>query len=68
MAIEALRAAGPELTRATYLSALASLGTLDLGGFTLTYGAGDNQGSEVVFLTQINADGSFTPVPVGQGG
>ncbi|MBY6088749.1 ABC transporter substrate-binding protein [Maritimibacter alkaliphilus] len=68
VAIEALRAAGPELTRATYLSALASLGTLDLGGFTLTYGAGDNQGSEVVFLTQINADGSFTPVPVGQGG
>ena len=62
LAIEALQAAGANLTRENYLAALGNLGTIDLGGFTLTYGAGDNQGSDSVFLTRIKADGSFEAV------
>ena len=68
VAIAALEAAGAALTRDTYLAALQGLGTLNLGGFTLNYGVNDNQGSDVVFLTKILADSSFTPVPFGNGG
>jgi hypothetical protein len=37
-------------------------GSFDLGGMTLTYGAGDNQGLDDVFLTVIQADGTFRAV------
>ena len=59
LAIEALRAAGPDLTRDALLAALQGLETIDLGGMVLTYGPRDNQGSDAVFLTRIRADGSF---------
>ncbi|WP_299964167.1 ABC transporter substrate-binding protein [uncultured Roseobacter sp.] len=62
LAIEALRVSGQDLTRAGYLAALSQLGTVDFGGVTLSYGPGDNQGSDAVFLTRIGADGSFEPV------
>lgn len=62
LAIEALQVAGADLTRESYLGALGRLGSIDLGGFTLTYGAGDNQGSDSVFLTRIKADGSFEAI------
>lgn len=62
VAIEALRRAGADLTRESYLAALSQLGTLDLDGFALSYGAGDNQGSDSVFLTRIGAGGTFEPV------
>ena len=62
VAIEALRISGQDLTRANYLAALSQLGTIDFGGVTLTYGPGDNQGSDSVFLTRIGTDGSFEPV------
>lgn len=62
VAIKALRISGQDLTRDNYLAALSQLGTIDLGGVTLTYGPGDNQGSDSVFLTRIGADGSFEPV------
>ncbi|MHA3916453.1 ABC transporter substrate-binding protein [Halovulum sp. GXIMD14793] len=62
LAIEALQAAGAELTRDSYLAALAGLGDIDLGGLTLSYGAGDNQGLDQVFMTRINADGGFDPI------
>ena len=62
LAIEALKAAGSELSRDSYLKALASLGTIDFGGFSLNFGPGDNQGSDSVFLTRITGDGSFEPV------
>ena len=38
------------------------VGTFDLGGVTLSYGPDDNQGMDQVFLTVIQADGSFKPV------
>ncbi|NWH07167.1 MAG: ABC transporter substrate-binding protein [Alphaproteobacteria bacterium] len=60
--IAALEKAGSEPTRASLLSAISSTGTFDLGGFTLNYGAGDNQGSDQVFFTVIKADGSFMAI------
>lgn len=62
LALEALQAAGPDLTREDYLAALEGLGDVDLGGFALSFGPGDNQGSDSVFLTEIGENGSFMPV------
>lgn len=62
IAIEALRNAGAELTRDSYMNALSQIGTVDLGGFSLSYGPGDNQGSDSVFLTRIGTDGTFEAV------
>lgn len=60
LAIEGLRAAGAGLTRETFMTAMNNLGSVDFGGMTMTFGPGDNQGSDDVFLTRIEADGSFT--------
>ncbi|WP_422049211.1 ABC transporter substrate-binding protein [Shimia sp.] len=62
LAIEGLNAAGKSLTRESFLAAMARLEAVDLGGVTMTFGAGDNQGMDDVFLTRIAADGSFTPI------
>lgn len=59
LAIEALRNAGPNLTREKYLASLNQLRTVDLGGVALVFGQGDNQGSDEVFLSRITADGNF---------
>jgi branched-chain amino acid transport system substrate-binding protein len=48
---------------ATGISAFAEeAGALDLGGFNLAYSATSNRGSDQVFLTVIQADGSFKAV------
>ncbi|MBF9034776.1 ABC transporter substrate-binding protein [Rhodobacterales bacterium HKCCE2091] len=65
MAIAALEAAGPDLTREAYLDALSSMTSVDIDGLEMQFGPGDNQALDVVFLTRINADGSFSPVPTG---
>ncbi len=65
LAIEGIRKAGTDISRASYLEALANLGTIDLGGMTLTFGPGDNQGSDDVFLTRIRSDGSFESIQPG---
>ncbi|RPE62917.1 amino acid/amide ABC transporter substrate-binding protein (HAAT family) [Pacificibacter maritimus] len=62
LAIEALKAAGSDLTRETYLSAMSGLRDVDFGGFPMVFGPGDNQGSDGVFLTRILPDGSFESV------
>jgi ABC-type branched-subunit amino acid transport system substrate-binding protein len=59
LAIEALRAAGPDVTREGFLSAMAGLSNLDLGGVSMVFGPQDNQGMEDVFLTMISGDGKF---------
>lgn len=59
---EVLERAGPELTRKGFLGALAGMRRVDLGGFPLSYGPGDNQGSDRVFLTRIEADGRLRPL------
>lgn len=65
LAIEALQVAGAELTRAAYLEAMSGLGVVDLDGVTMTFGPGDNQGMDDVFLTRITGDGSFEMVVSG---
>ncbi|WP_368904519.1 ABC transporter substrate-binding protein [Taklimakanibacter lacteus] len=53
LAADVLARAGAQPTRESFLKALVDTGTFDIGGFMLRYGAGDNQGSDQVFLTVI---------------
>ncbi len=62
LTVDVLRRLGPEPTRAGFLAALAGVGEFDIGGFVLRYAAGDNRGSDQVFLTMIRGDGSIVPV------
>jgi len=60
--IAALEKIDGNVTRKALLDAVAKTGTFDLGGLRLTYGADNNRGSSNVFLTVIQADGSFRAV------
>lgn len=51
-----------EPTRAGLMQAIVKTGAFDLGGFKLSYSATSNRGSDDVFLTVIQADGSFKAV------
>ena len=53
--VEGLDRTGPEPTRESFLQTLREAGPLDLGGFEVEYGVRDNQGSDRVFLTRIQA-------------
>lgn len=61
LVVETLAGLDGEPTRKGLLEKIAATNT-DFGGIRLTYGAGDNQGSDAVFLTVIQADGSFKAV------
>ena len=65
LVVEVLRASadpdGAPPTREAFLRTLAEGGPIDLGGFVVEYGPGDNQGSDAVFLTVIR-EGRFMPV------
>ncbi|MFZ5676453.1 MAG: ABC transporter substrate-binding protein [Pseudomonadota bacterium] len=50
---EVLARAGDQPSRESFLKALTMTGKFDIGGFTLSYGPGDNRGSDQVFLTVI---------------
>jgi ABC-type branched-subunit amino acid transport system substrate-binding protein len=62
LVVEALGKVKDPTTRAGLLSTIKEVGTFDLGGIPLSYGADDNQGMDQVFLTVIQADGSFKPI------
>jgi branched-chain amino acid transport system substrate-binding protein len=51
-----------EPTRKGFVEAVQKSGGFDLGGFKLTYGPSNNRGSSGVYLTVIQADGSFKAV------
>ena len=51
-----------EVTRGALIEAASKSGSVDLGGFTLAYGPGNNRGSDRVFLTVIRSDGSLRPI------
>jgi len=57
--VEALRRAGPNPTRSRVVKALESLGTLDLGGFSISYGANNRIGSRFVEVTVIGSTGKL---------
>ncbi|MZQ90324.1 ABC transporter substrate-binding protein [Frigidibacter albus] len=65
LAIVALEAAGPALSRERYLEALRSLREVDLDGLTLTFSPTDNQGLDRVFLTEIDPDGNIVAMTGG---
>jgi branched-chain amino acid transport system substrate-binding protein len=60
--VAALEKVDGEPTRAALMQAVVKAGALDLGGFKLAYNATSNRGSDEVFLTVIQADGSFKAV------
>lgn len=60
--VEALRRAGPQPTRARLVEVLENL-DIDLGGLRITFGPGDHQGSDAVYLTRIES-GRAVPVPL----
>ena len=59
--IEGVRRAGAEISPARLLEALRGMSAVDLGGFELSYGPADNQGSDRVYLTRMDANGEVRP-------
>jgi ABC-type branched-subunit amino acid transport system substrate-binding protein len=62
LVVAALEKLGGDVTQAGLLATIREVGTFDLSGIQLTYGPDDNQGMDQVFLTVIQADGSFKAV------
>jgi branched-chain amino acid transport system substrate-binding protein len=61
LVIEALKRIPGELSREVFLDAIEN-GPFDLGGVKLSFSATQNQGSNQVYFTVLQADGSFRPV------
>jgi ABC-type branched-subunit amino acid transport system substrate-binding protein len=61
LVVEALERVDGEPTREKLLDAIYG-SPFDLGGITLRYGPSRNQGSDQVFFTILQADGTFKPV------
>jgi branched-chain amino acid transport system substrate-binding protein len=62
LTIAALEKAGKDVTREGLLKTIRETGTFEIGGLTMTYGPEDNEGLDKVFMTVIEADGSFKAV------
>ena len=62
LAIAGLDSCGPDVTRQCFLDSVRDAGRVDLDGFELFYGEGDNQGSDTVFLTRIGPEGGYEPL------
>jgi ABC-type branched-subunit amino acid transport system substrate-binding protein len=56
---EAVRRAGPALTREALLRALETMSPYDAGGYLLAYGRGDRHGSSRIDLLAIGRDGAL---------
>lgn len=61
LVVETLKRLPGEPTREGFLDAIAKA-PFDFGGVTLSYGPTRNQGSDQVYFTVLQADGSFKPV------
>ena len=61
LAVEALKRVQGEPTREKFLDAV-NAAPFNLGGVVLSYGPARNQGSDQVFFTILQGDGSFKPV------
>jgi branched-chain amino acid transport system substrate-binding protein len=62
LAIAALEKMGGTPTRDGLIKAIKDTGKFDIGGLAMTFGPMKNQGLDQVFLTVIQADGSFKAV------
>src|SRR6478672_5911726 len=61
LVVEALKRIQGDPTREAFLDAIET-GTFKFGGVNLTFSATQNQGSNQVYFTVLQADGSFKPV------
>jgi branched-chain amino acid transport system substrate-binding protein len=61
LVVEALKRIQGDLTREAFLDAIET-GAFKLGGVNLTFSPTQNQGSNQVYFTVLQADGSFKPV------
>jgi ABC-type branched-subunit amino acid transport system substrate-binding protein len=57
--VEAIKKAGPQVTRASLLQAMGNLGRLDLKGFSLNFSNGQRHGSNWVELTILSRGNRF---------
>jgi branched-chain amino acid transport system substrate-binding protein len=57
--VEGLRRAGKALTRDALITGLESMKDVNLGGFNITFGPKDHEGSKYTDLTIIGRDGRF---------
>jgi ABC-type branched-subunit amino acid transport system substrate-binding protein len=62
LAIAALEKMGAAPTREGLIKAIKDTGKFDIGGLEMTFGPTKNEGLDQVFLTVIQADGSFKAV------
>ena len=62
LAIAALEKAGKDVTREGLLKAIKDTGKFDIGGLPMTFVAKKNEGLDKVFMTIIQADGSFKAI------
>ena len=62
LAIAGLERCGSNPDRECFLEGLRSHEPINLDGFELQYGEGDNQGSDTVFLTMIDEEGKYIPL------
>ena len=62
LVIASLEKCGREVRRSCMTEELSSVGEIDIDGFKLRYGEGDNQGSDRVFLTVIGSDSRYHPI------
>jgi ABC-type branched-subunit amino acid transport system substrate-binding protein len=60
-AIEALKKISGEPTRKAFMDQLHT-GSFDFGGFNLSFKPDNNQGSNAVYLTELDAAGQFKPL------
>jgi ABC-type branched-subunit amino acid transport system substrate-binding protein len=62
LTLAALEKAGKDITREKLLKTIRDTGTFDIGGLPMTYSDTKNEGLDKVFMTVIQADGSFKAV------
>ena len=59
LAIEGLFRCGDDVTRQCFMDAIINGDPIDIGGFGLEYGDGDNQGSDAIFIAAIDQYGHY---------
>ncbi|MFK8081983.1 MAG: ABC transporter substrate-binding protein [Granulosicoccus sp.] len=57
--VDSLKTLGRNVSRDAFVQAFQNSLTLDMGGVTLSYGPGDNQGMDRTYLSVLQKDGSF---------
>jgi branched-chain amino acid transport system substrate-binding protein len=62
LAMVALEKTGADLSREGLLATIRSSGRFSIGGLVMNFGPDKNDGLDEVFMTVIQADGSFKPV------